>query len=392
MPRAAAQQKPGPNIEYKKWLGISNAKDRTRIPNNYLRRAMNVDVDVENMIHMRRGRKMFIPFGATSLWANGDETYCFFVGIDGNLYMMNPDMSYTNILSGVGMSEMEFIDVNGIIYFTNNNIVGYIQNGVPHAFPAIDKSVLANTFKETMVGGTCLEYWNSRLYVAQDDIIFFSDAGKPMVRDSRHNFIQEIGKITMIKSVVDGLYVSAGQHVFFYKARASRWAGELKGEVPQFQRIPIIDVPAYKGMAIKIEGEKISPKVEGVVVIWPGDEGVFMGMPGGNFERLTGRNLFLGGVARGRGVFFVRLLHPFSPGAGGFEPGYPQYFCVYDYLPGYGGGSINLNLPKLSINLLGTTALIQPYTQAPSYYVPPCQGGAQSSTGAPSGSQNSFST
>jgi hypothetical protein len=194
-----------------------------------------------------------------------------------------------------------------------------------------------------MVGGQLLEFYNGRIYTAQDDTIFYSDAGRPMVRDERHNFIQCPGRVRMLKSVVDGLYVSEGEHVFFYH-------GDGKEDPPKFKRIPIIDVPCFEGMAIKIEGEKISPKIEAQVVIWPGGEGLFLGKPGGEFERLTGRNFFPDGVSHGTGVFLVRALHR------GFNPGFPQYVGVYDMIPGFGEGDALLELPILSIHGVGKTS------------------------------------
>jgi hypothetical protein len=78
------------------------------------------------------------------------------------------------------------------------------------------------------------------------------------------------------------------------------------------------------------------------VVIWPGGEGVFMGKPGGEFERLTGRNFFLEGVAHGAGALMVRSLH------GNFLPGFPQYVGAYDLLPGFGEAEGSMELPILT--------------------------------------------
>jgi hypothetical protein len=334
--RASTKQPQGDFIEYKDFLGISNAKDLTRIPKGYLLKAVNFDVDVEMMLHRRRGYKILLPIGSHSLWSN--EFVCFFVS-GGDLYRLMDDLTYdkSKILSGVGNNRMEYIDINGIVYFTNNQIIGYVQDGVAYAFPEVDQE-----YKEKMIGGQLLEFYDSRLYTAQDDTIFYSDAGRPMVMDERHNFLQCSGRVRMVKSVVDGLYTSEGEHVFFYTVS--------KDDPPKFKKIPIIDVPCFEGMAIKIEGEKISPKVEAVVVIWPGGEGVFMGKPGGEFERLTGRNFFLGGVSHGTGAFLVRDLHK------GFKPGFPQYVGVYNCLPGFGEGEGSLELPILTTQGVGKTS------------------------------------
>ena len=333
--RASTKQPQGDRIVYEDFLGISNAKDLTRMQKGYLLRAVNFDVDVEMMLHRRRGFTKKLPIGSHSLWSN--EFVCFFVS-GGDFYQLNTDWTYSVILPGIGDNRMEYNDVNGIVYFTNNQIVGYIQDGVAYPFPPIDQQ-----YKTTMVGGQLLEFYNSRLYTAQDDTIFYSDAGRPMVMDVRHNFIQCPGRVRMVKSVVDGLYVSEGEHVYFYH-------GDGKEDPPKFKRIPIIDVPAFEGMAIKVEGEKISPKVEAQVVMWAGGEGIFMGKPTGEFERLTGRNLFLGGVSHGTASMLIRDLHK------GFKPGYPQYCGIYELLPGFGEGEVDLELPRLTVGGTGKSS------------------------------------
>jgi len=255
------------------------------------------------------------------------------------------DLTYSVILAEVGDNRMEYIDVNGIVYFTNNQIIGYVQDGVAYPFPEVDEE-----YKVKMIGGTILEFLNSRLYTVQDDTIFFSDAARPMVMDARHNFVQLSGKIRMLQAVVDGLYVSAGEHVFFMHEHVKPTTGHGGDDPPKWKYIPIIDVPCFEGMSIKIEGEKISPKIEAKVIIWPGGEGCFLGKPGGEFERLTGRNFFLDGVANGAGAFLVRSLH------GHFNPGFPQYVGVYNMLPGFGEGESSLELPILTTQGVGKTS------------------------------------
>lgn len=333
--RASTKQPQGDIIEYKDFLGISNAKDATRIPKGYLLRAINVDIDVEKMMHRRRGFSKLLNIGVRSLWSN--EFVCFFES-GGDFYSLSRDWSYNVMLPEIGTNRVNYVDVNGIVYFTNDQVVGYIQDGTTYPFPGIDQQ-----YKTRMIGGQLLEFYNSRLYTAQDDTIFYSDAGRPMVMDTRHNFVQLSGRIRMLQAVVDGLYVSAGEHIFFMH-------GDGKDDPPKWKYIPIIDVPCIEGMAIKVEGEKISPKIEAKVIIWPGSEGVFMGKPGGEFERLTGRNFFLDEMPRGVGAFVVRDLHK------GFHPGFPQYLGVYEFFPGHGEGEGSLELPMLSAQGAGLSS------------------------------------
>lgn len=331
------RKSPDDVLEYREILGISHAKDLTRIPKNHLFRAINCDVDVEMMLHRRRGTTKLYDGSYHSGWSNNEVCY---VVKNGDLVEFKKDNTFSTILANVGYNDMSFIDVNGVVYFTNNEIVGYINSSGAHAFPDPDQQ-----FKERMVGGSILEYYNSRLFAVQEDTIFYSDAARPMVMDKRHNFIQMHGRVTMLQAVVDGLYVSHGEHVSFIKERTKSPVEHGGSNPPSWIFTPIIDVPAFPGMYCKIEGEKISPKVEAVVVIWLGGEGAFMGKPGGEFERLTGRNLFIDGVSKGKAALIIRDLH------GGFLPGYPSIIFSYDVAPGFGGSKFNIEMPLFKTNI-----------------------------------------
>ena len=311
-----------PLLQIQSFLGIDNVTDpaKMKVGRNaaFLVSAENVDIDDEKMVHRRKGFDPAYLGNVHSLWSNRD--ICLF--IEGpELKRLWPDFSVTTILNGgthVSRSRMEFVEGGGKIFFCNSSIIGYIENDVSHPFPEPEM-----TFKKRMVGGHLLEWFNSRLYAAQDDKVFYSDAAAPMRMDTRKNFIQFEGRLTMMKAVADGMFVSAGKHVFF-----------LKGlDALDFAILKVGDSPAYLGSAIKVEGEDVGPGILGTVAMWLSDEGPFMGLPGGQVKNVNG-NYCPEDMGQSAAIYRDDL-------------GFGQYLCVSQLIGGSGEGEMLFPLPIL---------------------------------------------
>lgn len=329
-----------PLVEFKKWKGVDNlATDDMRVPPGFVRTADNVDIDSEDMMHMRKGILESIISGAChSLWS--DEADLCFAVLANNLIQINKDWSYTVLLSGVGPSKMNFLQVEHKVFFSNIDFIGYIENSVAHAFPELS-NIPQNTFKQRMVGGSLIEYFNSRLYAAQDETIYHSDAGSPMIMDKRKNLFVVGGPITMMLAVIDGFYISAGSKVVF-----AHYQGEVEfpiehGQlaIPDFKYRKLLDVPALKGSAIAIERIDLGKSapigyrgVIGRVIIFATSIGIFMGLPGGHIHDCTSDHYAVYDIEEGASLIK-------------WHNGYRQYIYVGQAPAGV--GLINLNAVDL---------------------------------------------
>jgi hypothetical protein len=165
---------------------------------------------------------------------------------------------------------------------------GYIEDGVAHGFPAVDNTKTANSFKASMVGGNLIEYFNSRLYAAQDEVIYHSDAGNPMVMDTRKNFFTLGGGVSMMLAVKDGLYISHGSKVVWLGYQGEAKLGGFDLAIPDFNYKLLLDVPAIKGSAVAIEGMDVVHKgFFGRCVVFSTSTGIFIGLPGGYLQDCT---------------------------------------------------------------------------------------------------------
>lgn len=107
--------------------GLNNILKPENTASDYLKQALNVNVDKKGKINKRKGYSLQENGSFTSLWANPGGDRCFCVK-DSDLYSVNIDLTLTLIKSGVGTEKISFEEVGGLIYFTSlftNGIIEY---------------------------------------------------------------------------------------------------------------------------------------------------------------------------------------------------------------------------------------------------------------------------
>lgn len=261
-------------LDIKVCKGIDNLTwDDTKLSPGYFRVVNNVDIDSEGVPHRRMGiERQLISGSFHSVWSDGLKLS--FGVKDSNLVKINTDWTVTILLAGVGNSRMNFVQVFDQVFFSNSSVVGYIEDSVAHGFPNITQ-----TFKTRMVGGHLIEYFNGRLYAAQDETILFSDPYAPMVMDTRSNAMTVGGPITMLKAVNNGLYVGVKDKVL--------WIGgnDPWDKTPEKVKI-FLDVPVVPGSAVTYSGD-----IKGVLaktVLFATPYGIYEGFPSGELMERTG--------------------------------------------------------------------------------------------------------
>lgn len=267
-------------LNIKAFLGTDNTSDLASVSTQrkagiYFYKIDNVDIDDNGKPHRRDGYGDAVYNGGSirSLWAN--DKICLFA--DGtHLKTLNSYNITTNLVSGIDETDTFcYVEHGTLVYFANSSIIGYINADTATPYPFPDP---AQTFKAKMVGGQILEFYNSRLYAAHGCNLFFSDATVPTRMDIRKNAVAFPSRLTMMKAVNDGVYVSDSEGVYFEAGR----------DVSEFVERKVLDFPAIEGMsATAVVRGKIVKKVaywmtkngpyagysEGIVV--PQQEGLF---------------------------------------------------------------------------------------------------------------------
>jgi len=281
-----------PLVDYSIWKGIDNlTTDDMRLKPGFVRVANNIDFDDEDMPHRRVGISRLATSGSWhSIWSDGDQL-CFGV-LNGNLVKVNTNYTTTTLLVLVGLSKMNFVKIDERVFFSNNVNTGYIKDSTYYAFPEADR-----TMRQKMVGGSLIEYYNGRLYAVQGNNIYFSVAYSPMEMEEKRNFITLDGPITMMHSVEDGIYISAGNTVAFHHG----------SDLFEMKYKELLSVPATKGSPIIVERLKhqtgsLKGEARGKCVIFSTSIGIFMGEKGGTLKDLTGDYYGISNVEDGSAI------------------------------------------------------------------------------------------
>lgn len=265
------------SIKFQKFAGIKDACDAVSTTPPFLREADNVDIDDEGKrISRRNGPGAALVSGNYhSIWSSRAETVM--LGVTGSsLRIIHGDGTTTTIRSDLTANlPMDYVEVNNQIYYSNNQVLGFIDEGLRNgSFPTITKFGASS-----MPAGEMLEFYEERLYVVKGGYIPYSaplDFGRTSLRS---DFLWFPGNITMFKAVKDGIYCSFGHQTVFLSGRRPK----------DFTLVPVADYPAIKGTAVKFDASLASSNVplQGDAVFWYSEKGPCIGFQGGQMLNLA---------------------------------------------------------------------------------------------------------
>jgi hypothetical protein len=257
-------------LKWSQFDGLDNVNRPEDAGPTALPRAKNIDINSAKKLSLRAGQTLLYSGAFHSLWSNGA---CLLAVKSGDLVSIHRELITSEVLrSGVGNNRMVYADINGDIYFTNDSCIGYIHNGAAFEFvaPTVD-------FRRSPEPGHLLEFFNGSLFVARENVIWFTDAFAFNRIDYRKNFKQLPSRLTMMRAVDDGMYLSDLNCVYFAQgSRPNKWALRK-----------VCDNPAVLGSDTSLDGKRVKADIQGRIVFWLTSEGVHMGTNGGQVVNLT---------------------------------------------------------------------------------------------------------
>ena len=272
-----------PTLRFSQFKGINNVDDPIRLHEGNkvsgitsLIEAENVDVDDKRMLSRRDGFLTPRVAGIThSIWSNENEDICFFVEGTELKQLFSDDTTVvvkTGLTPGLGMN---YVEINNVVVVTNNQFIGYIEDGTYKEFTAP-----TNYGKVPAKPGHLIEVFNNKLLVAIGDSIYFSDSMMLNQFDDKKGYHQFHGVISMIKAVSDGVYISDSKNTYFL-------AG---GDFAKAQQRKVADYLAFNDGAVKIEAEELALEgFSGRAILWLSEKGFCVGTDGGHFANITKR-------------------------------------------------------------------------------------------------------
>jgi hypothetical protein len=248
-----------------------------------------VNVDPGPVTTLRPGYSVALPGAHHSGWSdpyNGTPAEAYFV--TGTLLnRLNSDGTVTAVkFDLIPDIPVAFCQVNEAVAYSNGIQFGVIEDGADTApfFPT-------DQFKERMVAGKMMEWFNGRLYALVDNppgvvgcALICSDSldvpGGIESMDTRQNVVDVFeGAGAMLQRVDDGLFVGTDLETFFLGMSDAVLNGGLQTQVS------VAPYGVIPGTCRPIKGELLGKS--GNCCLWYSQRGVCLGTTGGGFINIT---------------------------------------------------------------------------------------------------------
>jgi hypothetical protein len=281
----------------KQCLGLNNKVDPSDLiadPESGLcELAVAADVDIESSgrrISRRKGYTKVYAGKCHSLFPFGN--ICFVV-IEGYLSILYPDFSYKTLIE-IEDRRISYVEVGNRVYFMNGSDKGYIEDEVVYPWEFIDYSGPSTTkVFEGPPLGHLLELYNGFMFIAQDNILWHSRPFKYHAFYLHGDYVPFNSRITMMRAVKDGLYVSTESDTYYFNGYQPK----------EFFQVKVADYPAILGTDVLVDGRKIEGgDIKDRIVVWTSSKGICIGGPEGLFKNLTERRLMYPSANCGAGI------------------------------------------------------------------------------------------
>lgn len=280
-------------VVFKGSTGLNNLIDPVRIAYDEqsgisdLAEAYNVDIDDSGRISRRKG---YVVTARTesihSLWA--EREYCLYVS-GNSLYRLNPDYSYTGLRTGVSIGAiMDYAYVNRKVYYCNGFENGYVDDNVSYPWVKPSSYVGQPDYRDfsDMPVGHLVCYYNGRMFVARDDVVYYSEPFNYGACDLARNYFLFSSRIKALRAVSDGLFVSDGYGIY-----SLQFTQPYDAKQTLVYDCPIIEGSAINGDVTTLQlPATVLPDwsiVQGKVMLCATNNGICVGLNNGVFRNLT---------------------------------------------------------------------------------------------------------
>jgi len=245
--------------------------------------AKNVDFTGSGGMRRRRGFSQVAAGDFRNVWSDGLE---HLVNKDGWLCRFNPAGPSFEQLLEVGPLRLSFASSMGTVYFSNGQLLGKVReddavvltrNGVYTRSSSFLDPTEEDAFFSTPPPGEEIEFFAGRLWVANKDALWYSEAFFPERCDMRKNYMPWTN-VRILAFVRDGLYVGTDREIWF-----------LRGTDPKaMQPVKVASHGVVSGTKCYVDGTKF--KIEGMTpsaVAFETPEGKVLATDGGRLTKLT---------------------------------------------------------------------------------------------------------
>ena len=292
---------------------LNNKTDPAYLGDDEMSVAENVDLDNQGGFRRRKGRTSVATLtDPHSFWAAPDSSVALY-GHSSTLKRFWADESSTSLLTLSNDSTLSFQKVNNLVVFSNGTDIGYVLDGVASLL-----TTPSEQFKVATAAGKFIALYNGRLFVLNDDGLYYTDPYTIDQMDERNSLIPLLGTPTMLLALDSGLWAGKGDKAI--------WLGG--GNPEEFiYKDHEGQVIAGTGVA-HVTPERFGLNVLGKFALWVSSLGVCLGTDSGAMQVLTEDSLAVGSALSGAGIIrkenglahYVSVLHDATESPDKFTP------------------------------------------------------------------------
>jgi hypothetical protein len=202
--------------------GLNNVLTDYEMEFNWLKTATNVDIDDNNKLSIRNGTDSVLSADVHSIWSNGE--ICLFRQTDTlkklNIVTLSPlVVSSTTLVSGLSTKKfpMNYLDINGIVYFCDGINNGIIENGEYREWGSSIPLVTEIDVLEQPPVGSFLTYYNSRIFVIENNVVWYSEPNSFEYFNLSNNYLMFENPVTMFAPVESGIWAGTNEEIDFLR-------------------------------------------------------------------------------------------------------------------------------------------------------------------------------
>lgn len=204
--------------------------------------------------------------------------------------------------SGIIFSGMETGNYLKALFISNvNGTEMYFRGFVPlndaeYTLSNLDYKgyALDTQFMTQLPAGQIIRYFKGKLFVADNNILWFSQPLRYGLCKEADDYFQFPGRITVVEPVEDGIFVIADKTYF------------LKGtNSDEFSLDDYVNSDgAIEGSSLQVTGDDFGIESERTIAFWVSTSGLVLGLPGGSIKNLTSKHVAIGkNIVKGSSLY-----------------------------------------------------------------------------------------
>lgn len=285
------------SVVFGQFSGLRNTISQTRLSQNELADAVNIDLDDALQARRRRGYHRVAEGDFHSVKTVGSRTLAV---RDSDLVEITAGYNIVVLRTGVGSQPVDYVDINGTIYFSSLSTSGKIlPDGTVEDWgalvsesewfsPVVNPTETLPDLDGKLLGqpplAEHLAAHNGRIYLANKNLLWATELYLYDYVDKTRNFMQFESDITGVRAVDDGLYVGTKDEVWF-----------LTGSLATMRRLKMSPqgMVTRSAVEVPIEALGLEQPSPGNAIMFMSRSGVCVGLASGICYSLTQAKVLL---------------------------------------------------------------------------------------------------